>query len=43
MTAPVLAIVRDGTHRFSKISCDAIELVEGHGVADEAHVPLAPV
>jgi len=37
MTAPVLAVARDSTHRFSKVLCDAIELVEGHGVADDAH------
>jgi hypothetical protein len=43
MTANVLAVARDGTHRFSKVPCNAIELVEGHGVAGGAHVSLAPV
>jgi MOSC domain-containing protein YiiM len=37
MTPTVLAVARDGTHRFSKHPCDAIELVAGQGVASDAH------
>lgn len=37
MTPTVLAVARDGMHRFSKTSCDAIELVAGQGVASDAH------
>lgn len=37
MTATVLAVARDGTHRFSKTPGDSIELVAGLGVAGDAH------
>lgn len=37
MTAHVVAVSRDQTHRFSKVPCAAITLVEGMGVAGDAH------
>jgi MOSC domain-containing protein YiiM len=37
MSPRVLAVSRDTTHRFSKLPCDAITLVEGMGVAGDAH------
>ncbi len=37
MAARVVAVSRDGTHRFSKVPCVAITLVEGMGVAGDAH------
>lgn len=33
----VLAVSVDGDHRFSKVPCEAIELVEGLGVRGDAH------
>lgn len=33
----VLAVARDGEHRFGKAVCDAIALVPGLGVAGDAH------
>jgi hypothetical protein len=33
----VEAVHRDAEHRFSKDTVAAIELVEGHGVAGDAH------
>lgn len=37
MSAHVTAVSRDTTHRFSKLPCEAITLVEGMGVAGDAH------
>jgi len=37
MTARVLAVARDGQHRFSKMVTDEIMLVPGRGVAGDAH------
>lgn len=37
MTAHVVAVSRDATHRFSKVPCGVITLVEGVGVAGDAH------
>lgn len=37
MTAHVVAVSRDETHRFSKVASEAITLVEGIGVAGDAH------
>ncbi len=37
MSPQVLAVSRDTTHRFSKLPCDSITLVEGMGVAGDAH------
>lgn len=37
----VLAVARDGTHRFTKQIVDAIEIVAGHGVTDDAHAGAA--
>jgi len=37
MSPTVFAVARDGSHRFSKVPCAAIELVAGHGVAGDAH------
>lgn len=37
MVAQVVAVSRDGTHRFSKVPVDAITLVAGMGVAGDAH------
>lgn len=37
MGAEVVAVSRDGTHRFSKVPVEAITLVEGMGVAGDAH------
>jgi MOSC domain-containing protein YiiM len=37
MTARVLAVSRDGQHRFSKAPADDIELVAGRGVLGDAH------
>ena len=33
----VMSVSRDELHRFSKVPCDAIELVEGLGVRGDAH------
>ena len=33
----VVAVNRDGEHRFSKASADVVTLVAGHGVAGDAH------
>lgn len=35
--AHVVAVSRDQTHRFSKVPCEAVTLVEGMGVAGDAH------
>ena len=37
MVPQVLSVSRDGLHRFSKVPCAAITLVEGMGVAGDAH------
>ena len=37
MVAQVVAVSRDETHRFSKVPCEAITLVEGMGVTGDAH------
>ena len=37
MQARVIAVAADGAHRFSKVVCDSIELIEGLGVAGDAH------
>lgn len=37
LSATVLAVHRDGEHRFSKTTVDAIELQTGLGVAGDAH------
>ena len=37
MKAAVISVARDGVHEFSKRLCDAIELLEGLGVAGDAH------
>jgi MOSC domain-containing protein YiiM len=37
MVAQVVAVSRDETHRFSKVPCEAITLIEGMGVAGDAH------
>jgi hypothetical protein len=37
MSAHVVAVSRDETHRFSKLPCEAITLVAGMGVAGDAH------
>lgn len=37
MVAQVVAVSRDETHRFSKVSCQAITLVGGLGIAGDAH------
>ena len=37
MTGRVLAVARDGEHRFGKAVADAIALVPGLGVAGDAH------
>lgn len=37
MAACVRAVSRDATHRFSKVPCEAITLIEGIGVAGDAH------
>ncbi len=37
MVARVVAVSRDEVHRFSKVSCETITLVEGMGVAGDAH------
>ncbi len=37
MAARVVAVSRDEMHRFSKVPCEAITLVEGMGVAGDAH------
>lgn len=37
MVARVVAVSRDELHRFSKVPCDSITLVEGMGVAGDAH------
>lgn len=37
MVAQVVAVSRDETHRFSKVPCEAITLVEGMGVIGDAH------
>lgn len=37
METRVIAVAADGAHRFSKTVCDAIRLVEGLGVAGDAH------
>lgn len=37
MVARVVAVSRDETHRFSKVPCQAITLVEGMGVTGDAH------
>lgn len=35
--AVVVGVAKDGTHRFSKVPQEAIELVAGHGVRGDAH------
>ncbi len=37
MTAHVIAVAQDGTHRFSKAVVPEIRLVEGLGVEGDAH------
>jgi hypothetical protein len=37
-TAVVLSVGRDSGHRFSKPSCETITLLEGLGVAGDAHL-----
>lgn len=37
LKAHVVAVSRDATHRFSKIPCESVTLVEGVGVAGDAH------
>ena len=37
MIAQVVAVSRDENHRFSKVPCEAIRLVEAMGVAGDAH------
>ena len=37
MTGTVVAVARDAAHRFSKIVCDMIVLIEGEGVEGDAH------
>jgi MOSC domain-containing protein YiiM len=37
MTESVLAVARDGAHRFSKLTADSITLVAGLGVEGDAH------
>lgn len=37
MGPTVLGVAKDSEHRFSKTPCDSITLVEGHGVAGDAH------
>jgi MOSC domain-containing protein YiiM len=37
VTPQVLAVSRDGGHRFSKVPAEAVTLVAGHGVAGDAH------
>lgn len=37
MGARVVAVCRDEMHRFSKVPCEVITLVEGLGVAGDAH------
>lgn len=39
--ANVLAVCRDGDHRFSKLPCPEIELVAGLGVRDDAHAGVS--
>jgi MOSC domain-containing protein YiiM len=36
-TPHVVAVSRDGTHRFSKVPVESITLVAGHGVLGDAH------
>lgn len=36
----VIAVSRDGTHRFSKVPADAVTLLAGLGVAGDAHAGL---
>lgn len=38
LSAVVLSVNRDSAHRFSKPSCEAITLLEGLGVAGDAHL-----
>jgi MOSC domain-containing protein YiiM len=38
MTAQVIAVARDDTHRFSKSEVDAIRLLAGLGVEGDAHL-----
>lgn len=37
MTGVIFAVHRDGAHRFTKPPVDAVELLEGLGVAGDAH------
>jgi MOSC domain-containing protein YiiM len=37
MAPHIAAVSRDGTHRFSKVPCTSITLVQGMGVAGDAH------
>ncbi|WP_305095923.1 MOSC domain-containing protein [Croceibacterium aestuarii] len=37
MTGRIIAVARDGAHRFAKRRCDSIELVAGLGVSGDAH------
>ena len=37
MSGIVVAVHRSSVHQFSKASVDAIELIPGHGVRDDAH------
>ena len=37
MTAQIIGLARDGQHRFSKAPHDALRLVAGLGVEDDAH------
>ncbi len=38
LSAVVLSVSRDSAHRFTKPSCEAITLLEGLGVAGDAHL-----
>ena len=38
LSAVVLSVSRDSAHRFTKLSCGAITLLEGLGVAGDAHL-----
>ena len=37
MPGTVVAVSRDGKHRFSKVPCEEITLLEGKGIAGDAH------
>lgn len=40
VTAGVVAVSRDASHRFSKVPCKVVTLGEGMGVAGDAHAGL---